>query len=83
MLQKHLLANIIQRRMRTDLVLFEYPVNPEHMVEHLIEEYKRHVQLFLVEDLEPGLGVIPQFLAANWDVVLGEPVAVQDGAVQG
>ena len=53
------------------------------MVEHLIEEYKRHVQFFLIEDLEPGLGVIPQFLAANWDIVLGEPVAVQDGAAQG
>ena len=37
----------------------EAPVNPEHVVQHLVEQHERHVQLLLVEHLEPGLGVVP------------------------
>ena len=61
------------------LRLFEYPVNPEHVVQDLVEEDERNVQFFLVEDLESGLDVVSQFLLVDWQVVLGEPVTVQDG----
>lgn len=46
------------------------PVNPEDMIQHLIEEHKRDVELFLIEDFQTGLHVIPQLLLFHWDVVL-------------
>ena len=49
------------------------------MVQDLVEEDERNVQFFLVEDLESGLDVVSQFFLLDWQVVLGEPVTVQDG----
>lgn len=66
-----------------NLVLLEDPVYPEHMVEHLIEQDQRHIQLFLVEHLETSLHIFLQLLLLHWEVVLGQPVAVQDGSFQG
>lgn len=34
------------------------PVNPEHVVQDLVEQDQRHVQLFLVEDFQPGFDII-------------------------
>ena len=53
------------------------------MVQHLVEEHQRHVQLFLVEDLQPRLHVIPQLFPAHWQVVLGQPVTEEDGPRDG
>lgn len=52
------------------LVLFEDSVNPEHMVQHLIEEHQWYIQLLLIEHFEPGLDIVPQLLLVNWKVVL-------------
>lgn len=49
---------------------FDSPVNSEDVVQHLIEEYQRHVQLFLIEDLQTGLHIVSQLLLLHWDVVL-------------
>lgn len=46
------------------------PVNSEDVVQHLIEEHQRDVQLFLIEDLQTGLHIVPQLLLFHWDVVL-------------
>lgn len=40
------------------------------MVQHLIEEYQRHIQLFLIEDLQTGLHIVSQLFLLHWDVVL-------------
>lgn len=53
------------------------------MVQHLIEQHQRHVQLLLIENLEPGLHILPQLLLLHREVVLGQPVAIQDGTSQG
>ena len=66
----------------THLILFEDPVNPEHVIEDFVKEHKRYVQLFLVEHLQPGLDVVSQLLLVYWEVVLGQPVTVQDGAIE-
>lgn len=34
------------------------PVNPEHVVQDLVEQDQRHVQLFLVENFQPGFDII-------------------------
>ena len=60
------------------LGLAEDPVNPEHVVHHLVELHERHVQLLLVAPLEPGLGVVPQLAALHLDVVLAQPVREED-----
>ena len=54
------------------------PVNPEHAVQHLVVQPERLVQLFLVDHLEPGLGVVPQLAALLRDVVLTLPVGEED-----
>ena len=59
---------------RAVLLLLEDSVDTEHVVQHLIEEHEGHAQLFLVGDLEPGLGVVPRFAPFHWDVVLAQPV---------
>lgn len=46
------------------------PVNPEHVVQHLIEQNQGNIELFFVEDLQPRLDVISQFFLVHWDVVL-------------
>ena len=33
--------------------------------------------------LEPGLDIVSEFLSLNWDVVLAQPVRVQDWSAQG
>lgn len=40
------------------------------MVQHLIEEHQWDIQLFLIEDLQTGLHIVPQLLLFHWDVVL-------------
>ena len=57
------------------LGLSEDPVNPEHMVQNLIEEDQGHVKFLLIEDLEPCLGVVSELIPGNRDVVLAQPVA--------
>ena len=64
----------------TNLVLLENPVNPEHVVQHLIEEHQGNVQLLLIEHLQPGLDILPQFLPVHRKIVLGEPVAIENWA---
>ena len=66
----------------THLVLFEDSVNSEHMIQYFIEEHQRHIQLLLIEYLEPGLDIVPQLLLVNWEVVLRQPVTVQDGTTK-
>lgn len=51
-------------------VFFDSPVNSEDMVQDLIEKYQRHVQLFLIENLQTRLHVVSQLLLLHWDVVL-------------
>lgn len=46
------------------------PVNSQHMVQNLVEEYQRNIQLLLVEDLKTGLNIVTQLLLLNWDIVL-------------
>ena len=59
----------------------DVPVNAEDVVQHLVEEHQRHVQLLLVEDLQTGLHVVPELLLLHGDVVLqaweGTPVSKQ------
>jgi len=62
------------------LVLFENPVNPEHVVQHLIEEHQGNVQFLLIEHLQPGLDVLSQFLPVHRKIVLGEPVTIENWA---
>ena len=52
------------------------------MIEDFVEEHKRYVQLLLVEHLQLGLDVVSQLLLVHWEVVLGQPVTVQDGAIE-
>ena len=33
--------------------------------------------------LKPGLDIVSEFLSLNWDVVLAQPVRVQDWSTQG
>lgn len=40
------------------------------MVQYLIEEYQRNVQLFLIKDLQTSLHIVSQLLLLHWDVVL-------------
>ena len=65
------------------LRLAEDAVDAEDVVEDLIEEHERHVQLLLVEDLQTRLGVLAQRLLLDRHVVLRQPVAVEDGALEG
>ena len=65
------------------LALLEDPVYPQHVIQHFIEEHQRDVQLLLVEDLEASMHVVPQVLLVNRQIVLGQPVAVQDRMLQG
>ena len=54
------------------LRLLEDAVDPEHVVEHLVEEHERHVQLLLVEHLQPSLHVAPQLLpVTRWKLSKG------------
>lgn len=46
------------------------PVNSEDVVQDLIEEHQRDVQLLFIEDLQTGLHIVPQLLLFHWDVVL-------------
>ena len=52
------------------------------MVQHVIEEDKRYVELFLVEDLQTGLRVLSKDFTVNRDIVLGSPVREQDRSGQ-
>ena len=52
------------------------------MIKDFVKEHKRYVQLLLVEHLQPGLDVVSQLLLVHWEVVLGQPVTVQDGAIE-
>ena len=52
------------------------------MIQYLIEEHQRYIQLLLVEYLEPSLDIVPQLLLVNWEVVLRQPVTVQYGATK-
>ena len=65
------------------LVLLEYPVDPEHMVEHFVEQHQRNIEFFLVEHLEASLHIVSQLFLLHWEIVLGQPVAVQDGTGEG
>lgn len=71
-----LIQNTNTKSVSANLVLLEDPVYPEHMVEDLVEQDQRHIQLLLIEDLETSLHIIPQLLLLHWEVVLGQPVAV-------
>lgn len=46
------------------------PVNPEDMVQHLVEQHQWDIQLLLIEDFQTGLYIVPQLLLFHWDVVL-------------
>lgn len=46
------------------------PVDPEDVVQHLIEQHQWDVQLFFIEDLQTGLHIVPQLFLFHWDVVL-------------
>lgn len=46
------------------------PVNSEDVVQNLIKEHQRNIQLLLIEDLQTGLHVVSQFLLFHWDVIL-------------
>jgi hypothetical protein len=65
------------------LRLPEDTVDAQDMIQHLVEENQRDVQLLLVEDPEAGLDVVAELLPVDGDVVLGEPVGVEDGAGEG
>jgi len=67
---------------KVTLGLSEDPVNPEHMIQHLVEEDQGHVKFLLVEDLEPGLRVVSQLIPGDWYVVLAQPVAEEDWPAQ-
>lgn len=54
-------------------VFFDSPVNSEDMVQDLVEKYQRHIQLFLIENLQTRLHVVSQLLLLHWDVVLHPP----------
>ena len=54
----------------THLALLENPVNPEDMVQYLIEQHKWNVQLLLVEHLESCLNVVSQLFLVYWEIVL-------------
>lgn len=41
------------------------------MIQDLVEEHQGNVQLLLVEHLQTGLHIVPQFLLLNWHIVLG------------
>ena len=47
------------------------------------EDVVEDVQLLLVEDLQTRLGVLAQRLLLDRHVVLRQPVAVEDGALEG
>ena len=64
------------------LGLLKDPVNSENMVEDLIEEHQRNIQFFLIEDLQSRLDIVPQLLSFHGKVVLGHPVAEQDGSLE-
>lgn len=34
------------------------PVNPEHVVQHLIKQDQRNIELFFIEDFQPGFDII-------------------------
>ena len=68
---------------RRYLFLLKYPVNPEHVVQDFIEQYKWDVELLFIEDLEPCVDILPQLLLVYCRVVLGEPVGEQNGTAQG
>lgn len=34
------------------------PVNPEHMVQHFIEQDQGNIQFFFIEDLQPSLDIV-------------------------
>ena len=65
------------------LRLFEDSVDPQNVVENLVKQDQRNVQLLLIEDLQSGLHIVPQLLLVHWQVVLGQPVAVEDRPSQG
>ena len=52
------------------------------MIQYFIEEHQWYIQLLLIEYLEPGLDIVPKLLLVNWEVVLRQPVTVQDGATK-
>ena len=54
----------------SDLVLLEDPIDPQHLVQHLVEQHQRHVKLLLVKHLEARLHVITQLLPINRHIVL-------------
>lgn len=67
----------------TYLFLLEDPIYPEHMIQDLIEEHQRDIQFLLIEDLETSLHVVTKLLPLHGEVILGQPVAVQDRTTQG
>ena len=57
----------------------ELPADQPTMVLVGLMKTERHAQLLLVEDLEPGLGVVPQLAVLHRDVVLAQPVGEEVG----
>lgn len=53
------------------------PVDPEDVVQHLIEQHQWNVQLFFIEDLQTGLDIVPQLFLFHWDVVLHHKQEIQ------
>jgi len=64
------------------LWLAENPIDSQHVVKDFIEQHQWHVQFFFIEYLKPGFDVVSQFFSVDRNVVLRQPVAVQDWSTQ-
>ncbi|KAH6607744.1 hypothetical protein Trco_004057 [Trichoderma cornu-damae] len=64
------------------LRLPEDAVDAQHVLQDVVEQDERNVDLFLAERLEASGHEVPQLLPVDGDVVLGEPVGEQNGAAE-
>lgn len=65
------------------LHLTEDTIDTEDVVEDIVEQDQGNVEFFLVEHAQSCLGVLPQQLAVNWDIILRCPVGVENGTAEG
>mmetsp|Transcript_3550 Transcript_3550/g.11018 ORF Transcript_3550/g.11018 Transcript_3550/m.11018 type:complete len:941 (+) Transcript_3550:3836-6658(+) len=81
--QHRLAAAAHADQQRVALRLPQHSVDAQDVVEHLVEEHQRHVQLLLVEDAQLGLHLAAQLLAIHTHVVLTGPGGEEDRALRG
>jgi hypothetical protein len=60
------------------LNLSEHSVDTKDVIEDVVEEDQRNVELFFVEDSETSLRVFSKLFSIDGDVVLAQPVRVED-----